>query len=166
MIRKLRFLAACLMVLGLVVGNGTFAEPQSKSKGHSEQKVKGHKQLSGKEMVGDKLKQNGNHKIHSNGKFSTYANVSNGKIAGISVKHSEKGDIPVTKYKTNKKMAQVPAPASSVQFASVTYAQDLYIDTIWIGYAYIDDFGFEIIYWFPYDMILDGDTGAIEYYPA
>jgi len=30
----------------------------------------------------------------------------------------------------------------------------------------VDDFGNEEIYWFPYDMILDGDTGAVEYIPA
>ena len=27
-------------------------------------------------------------------------------------------------------------------------------------------YGDEVIYWFPYDMIYDGDTGAIEYIPA
>ena len=31
--------------------------------------------------------------------------------------------------------------------------------------AFIDDNGDEQIYWFPYEMILDGDTGAIEYVP-
>ena len=41
--------------------------------------------------------------------------------------------------------------------------QDL--GTVWIGYSYIDDYGYEVIYWFPYDMIYDGDTGAIEYIP-
>jgi hypothetical protein len=51
-------------------------------------------------------------------------------------------------------------------YASLLLAQDAYIGTMWIGYAYIDDYGDEVIYWFPYDMILDGDTGAIDYYPA
>ena len=35
----------------------------------------------------------------------------------------------------------------------------------YIGYAYYDDYGDEQIYWFPVDMIYDGDTGAIEYVP-
>jgi hypothetical protein len=29
-----------------------------------------------------------------------------------------------------------------------------------------DDYGDEQIYWYPYDMILDGDTGAVEYVPV
>ena len=33
------------------------------------------------------------------------------------------------------------------------------------GYSFIDEYGDEQIYWFPYEMILDGDTGAIEYVP-
>ena len=36
---------------------------------------------------------------------------------------------------------------------------------IYIGYAYYDDYGDEVIYWFPYEMILDGDTGAVDYIP-
>jgi hypothetical protein len=61
-------------------------------------------------------------------------------------------------------MAQ--GPRGGFQLASYLLAQDQYVGTMWIGYAYIDDYGEEIIYWFPYDMILDGDTGAIDYYPA
>ena len=37
--------------------------------------------------------------------------------------------------------------------------------TTYIGYAYIDDNGDEQIYWWPYEMIYDGDTGAVEYVP-
>jgi hypothetical protein len=35
--------------------------------------------------------------------------------------------------------------------------------TEYIGYTYIDDDGNEEIYWLPYDMILDGNTGAVQY---
>ena len=86
------------------------------------------------------------------------------QIAGVRVRHSERGDVPVTKYKTTTKMAS--GPASGIQLASYYPAQDQYIGTMWIGYGYIDDWGDEYIYWFPYDMILDGATGAIDYYPA
>ena len=41
-----------------------------------------------------------------------------------------------------------------------------YVGTTWIGYSYIDEYGYEDIYWYPYDMILDGDTGAVEYVAA
>ena len=82
-------------------------------------------------------------------------------IAGVSVKHSKKGDVPVKKYKTKKKMAQT----EGLRYASYNLAQYQDIGTTYIGYAFIDDNGDEQIYWFPYEMILDGDTGAIEYVP-
>jgi hypothetical protein len=172
MIRKLRFLAVPLVLLGLVAAGGP-AFAQSKSNGQAQKQQKGdnsskekkaHKNMSGKDLLGDKIKQNGTHKIHENGKFSTFVNVSNGKIAGVNVKNADKGDVPVTKYKTNKDMAQ--GPASGVQFASLVYAQSQYVGTLWIGYAYTDDYGYEYIYWFPYYMILDGDSGAVDYVPG
>jgi hypothetical protein len=166
MIPRLRFLAAYVTAVGLVAAGGSVVA-QPKDKQHKDAKAshaKQHKNMSGKDLVGDKIKQNGNHKIHQNGKFAASVDVQNGKIAGVRVKHSEKGDVPVTKYKTTTKMAS--GPASGIQLASYYPAQDQYIGTMWIGYGYIDDWGDEYIYWFPYDMILDGDTGAIDYYPA
>jgi hypothetical protein len=35
--------------------------------------------------------------------------------------------------------------------------------TVYIGYAYTDEYGNEEIYWFPEEMIEDLDTGAVEY---
>jgi hypothetical protein len=172
MIRRLRFLAAYVTAVGLVAAGGSvIAQPKDKPDKQDKQQNKGgsshaktHKSMSGKDLVGDKIKQNGKHKIHTHGKFATSVDVKNGKIAGVSVNNADKGDVPVTKYKTNKKMAS--ATTSGIQLASYALAQDEYLGTMWIGYAYIDDYGEEIIYWFPYDMILDGDTGAIDYYPA
>jgi hypothetical protein len=167
MTRKTRFLTALLTTLTLIVaGSAALADPKDKSANAKDKSAhaKQHKNMSGKDLVGDKVKQNGTHKIHENGKFSASVDVSNGKIAGVKVRHADRGDVNVTKYKTTKKMAE--APTSGIQLASLLLAQDAYVGTMWIGYGYIDDYGDEIIYWFPYDMILDGDTGAIEYYPA
>lgn len=162
--------AVCVAVALVTAGGQAFADPKDKGQNPKQQgggkssKEKQHKHYSGKDMLGDKIKTNGSHKIQDHGKFSAFANVSNGKIAGISVKHAEKGDVPVTKYKTTTKMAQ--GPTSGIMLASYLLAQSQYIGTLWIGYGYIDDYGDEIIYWFPYDMILDGETGAIDYYPS
>jgi len=166
MIPRLRFLAAYVTAVGLVAAGGSvIAQPKDKQeKGAKSAHVKQHKNMSGKDLVGDKIKQNGNHKIHQNGKFAASVDVQNGKISGVKVNHADKGAVPVTKYKTTKKMAS--GPTSGIQLASYYPAQDQYVGTMWIGYGYIDDYGDEIIYWFPYDMILDGDTGAIDYYPA
>jgi len=113
----------------------------------------------GKDLIGQRIKNNGHHQIDKKGDHTVFAEVRDGKIAGVHVKHAKKGDIPVKKYKTNKKMAEADGlrpPAYPAQ----------YVGTVYIGYAYVDDFGNEEIYWFPYDMIYDGDTGAIEYVPA
>jgi hypothetical protein len=117
-----------------------------------------------KQMLGDRVKHDGHHVIHQKGKYTATAEVRNGKVAGVHVKHSEKGDIPVKKYKTHKKMAQ--ASFGRVVNASFTPGQDQDMGTVYIGYAFVDDEGNEEIYWFPMEMILDGDTGAIEYVPA
>jgi hypothetical protein len=116
----------------------------------------------GKQMVGEKLKTDGHHEIHQKGKYHTVAEVKGGKIAGIHVRHEQKGDIPVTKYKTHKKMALV---GGQTMYASLVLAQMQDMGTVYIGYSYIDDYGEAETYWFPYDMIVDGDTGAVDYIP-
>src|SRR5580658_4993095 len=64
-----------------------------------------------KQLVGDNLKHDGHHDIDHKGKFTTSVEVRGGKSAAVSVKHSERGNIPVKKYKTHKKMT----PAASGQ---------------------------------------------------
>jgi len=178
MVRILRFLVTLFAIVGLAAIDGSaLAQPkdrkdkdrkeQSDAKGKKdgkEQKVKQHKHHNGKDLVGDKIKKNGKHALQQNGKHTAYVDVKQGKIAGVSVKHADKGDVPVKKYKTTKKMAE--APIGGIQPVSLVLAQAQYLGTTWIGFSYFDDWGDEVIYWFPYDMILDGDTGAIEYFPA
>lgn len=121
--------------------------------------VKKHNHHSGHSLVGAKLKTEGTHQIDKKGKHTVSAEVKHGKIAGIHVKHDVKGDVPVTKYKTKKKMASLDSAPDGTQPA------DTDLGMVWIGYAYIDEDGYEEYYWFPAEEILDGDTGAIEYVP-
>jgi hypothetical protein len=116
-----------------------------------------------KKLLGDNIKKDGRHDIDHKGKFTTTAEVKHGKIAAIHVKHSERGDIPVKKYKTHKKMAQ--AAREHLVYASYVLVQDTDMGTVYIGYSYIDDDGNEETYWVPEEMVLDGDTGAVEYVP-
>jgi hypothetical protein len=116
----------------------------------------------GKQLLGENIKANGNHVIQKKGPYTASVEVKDGKVAGVHVKHAKNGDVPVKKYKTNKDMAQ----AAGHKFTSFLSSQDQYLGTVWIGYAYVDEYGVETIYWFPYDMILDGYTGAVEYVPA
>ncbi len=162
MVKLLRFLPAFFAVLGLVAMPGS-AIPQPKDKKDGmEKKAKQHKHRNGKDLLGANIKKGGEHKVHANGKHTAFVKVSNGKVTGVRVSHADKGDVPVTKYKSKKKMAEAPA---SFQTVSFTVAQLEYLGWTWIGYSYIDDWGDEVIYWFPYDMVYDADTGAIEYIP-
>jgi hypothetical protein len=163
MTRIARFLVPLFAVVGLVAIDGAVLA-QPKDKNPKEQKVKQQKHHNGKDLVGDKIKQDGKHAFHQNGKNTAYVDVKGGKIAGVTVTHAEKGNVPVKKYKSTKKMAD--ATTFGIQPVSFLLAQATDLGTVWIGYSYIDDYGNEVIYWFPYDMILDGATGAIDYVPV
>jgi len=160
---RARDLAVILAVIALAAMAG-FADAQGKGKGKGKGK---HNHLSGQQLLGDKIKTNGNHVIHKNGKYTASASVKDGKVTGVNVKHSEKGDVPVKKYKTNKKMAGLAGESSGI--SRVAYrgilAQTQDLGMTYIGYSYFDEYGDEYIYWFPYEMIYDGDTGAVEYVP-
>ena len=134
-------------------------DDKAKGKGKGKGKAK-HK--NGKQLLGDKIKTDGKHVVETNGPHTVSMEVKDGKIAGMHVKHSKKGVLPVTKYKTKTKMAS----ADTLQFASIQRVQLQDLGIVYIGFAYYDEYGNEVIYWYPYDMIYDGDTGAIEYIPV
>jgi hypothetical protein len=125
--------------------------------------VKAQHHHDGKQLVSDKLKKDGHHDIDHKGKYTASVEVKGGKIAAFQVKHSEKGNIPVKKYKTHRKMAQ--AAVAHLMYASFQLAQMQDMGMEYIGYSYVDDDGNEEIYWYPVEVIFDGDTGAVEYVP-
>ena len=113
----------------------------------------------GKALLGEKIKGNGQKALDKKGNYAASVDVKDGKIAAFHVKHAQKGEVQVTKYKTTKKLA-----TNGVRILAAAYGQE-YVGTTYIGYSYEDEYGNEEIYWFPYDMILD-PSGAIEYVPA
>ena len=177
--RTVSKLAVYLAAAALAAGGGALAQPKDKDKEKGkdrqaqgegkgppegkEKKAKQHKHQNGKSLVGDKIKKNGKHEFHKHGKHTAFVDVQDGKIRGVNVKHAEKGDVPVKKYKTHKKMAGVSE--GGVMPVNLLLVQAQSLGTTWIGYAYIDDWGDEVIYWFEYEMIYDGDTGAVDYVP-
>jgi len=159
-----RLFTAGVAILGMsaLAGSALAAgkdDDKEKGKGKGKGKAK-HK--NGKQLLGDKIKKNGKHALETVGPHSVFVDVKDGKIAGMQVKHSKKGELPVTKYKTKTKMAS----AGVMQFASMQHVQLQDLGTVYIGFSYFDEYGYEEIYWYPYDMIYDGDTGAIEYIPV
>ena len=157
--------AAALATNGtaLAQGKGQDKEKGKERQSQGDKKPKKQKHENGKNLVGDKIKKNGKHEFHKHGKNTASVDVQDGKIRGVSVKNSDTGNVPVKKYKTNKKMAD--ASAGGVMPVNLILAQAYSVGTTWIGYAYIDEYGEEVIYWFEYEMIYDGDTGAVEYVP-
>jgi hypothetical protein len=166
MIRKHHLLTSLVAATGLLVFAGATlaAKPEGKPAAGNSQTAhqkKAHHQ-NGKQLLGEKIKTNGRHAIDKKGDVTAAVEVKDGKIVGMHANHAKKGELPVKKYKSSQKMAR----ADGLQGAAhLTAAQYEYVGTTYIGYAYIDDYGDEQIYWFPVDMIYDGDTGAIEYVP-
>ena len=146
-----RALAGALALSGLGFMPLGFAKDDDKPKGKGKARHN-----NGKDKLGDRIKANGQHKIDQKGPHAISVDVKDGKIAAFHVKHDKKGELPVKKYKTNKKMAQLDA-----RQPAIVLVQYQYVGTTYIGYSYIDEDGYEEIYWYPYDMILDGDTGAV-----
>lgn len=146
-----RVLAAAVIGL-LAIGNMAFAVAAKKQNHHD-----------GHQLVAAKLKADGHHDLEKKGHYTASVESKRGKIAAFHVVHDTKGNIPVKKYKTNKKMVQ--ATGSHLTYAAFALPQDTDMGTVEIGYSYIDDNGNEEIYWFPAEEILDGDTGAVEYVP-
>jgi hypothetical protein len=148
-----RLLPAILAVFAMSVAGNAAIAAAAKAQHHHD----------AKQLLGEKLKQDGHHDIDHKGKFTTSVEVKGGKIAAVHVVHSEKGNIPVKKYKTHTKMAQ--NIEGHFVYASFRLAQMQDMGEEYIGYSYVDDFGNEEIYWFPVEVVYDGDTGATEYVP-
>jgi hypothetical protein len=151
-----RLVTTYLAGSGLLLAAGAVnAAPQK------EKKAKKAKHRDGRALLGEKIKKNGRHDLEKKGPHTVSAEVKDGKIAGMRVKHDSKGEVAVTKYKTGKKMAQT----GGLVRTSYQFAQAQSLGVAYIGYAYIDEYGYEEIYWYPYEMIWDGDIGAVEYVP-
>jgi hypothetical protein len=108
--------------------------------------------LNGQALLSDKIKQNGKHKIHTAGKTDVFAEVSNGKVVGMSA-----AGMQVKKVKSRQKLA-VTMPG--VTLASMQLAQaQIYYYGYWV-YDPVADY----YYWFPADAVIV-DTTWVDYVP-
>jgi hypothetical protein len=162
MVNQIRRKLSAAIALGGLLGFAELGWAQAKKEADKPKAKAKHNHKNGKDLLGDKIKVNGQHKIDQKGPHTVSVDVKDGKIAAFHAKHEKKGELPIKKYKTNKKMAQL----DRVLPPGIVLAQYQYVGTTWIGYSYYDEYGYEEIYWYPYDMILDGDTGAVEYVAA
>ncbi|WP_342722381.1 hypothetical protein AAFG07_24255 [Bradyrhizobium sp. B097] len=108
-------------------------------------------QLNGKDLLGENIKKNGKHKIHSTGKkVDVLAEVNNGKVTGISAVGMQ-----VKKVRSRQKLAET-APGITLVGMQVAQA-----DTYYYGYWVYDDLT-DYYYWFPADYVLV-DSSWVEY---
>jgi hypothetical protein len=123
-----------------------------------------HQHHNGQQLVGNKINANGKHDLHKVGDHTVSIQVSNKKVAGLTVSHRTKGNVAVKKYKSSKKMAHGTdlgrEADSDIQLAAYQIAQSI----VYIGYAFSDGID-EYIYWFPAEMVVDPFTGAVDYIP-
>ena len=86
------------LVLGLIAAATTIEASRialAKEKHH----------LNGKDLLGDRIKKNGKHKIHTTGKkVDVYAEVNNGKVTGVTA-----AGMQVKKVKSRQKFAECPS---------------------------------------------------------
>ena len=108
-------------------------------------------QLNGKDLLGENIKKNGKHKIHSTGKkVDVLAEVNNGKVTGLSAVGMQ-----VKKVRSRQKLAET-APGITLVGMQVAQA-----DTYYYGYWVYDDLT-DYYYWFPADYVLV-DSSWVEY---
>lgn len=128
----------------------------------------------GAKLLGAKINTDGKHEIDKGPEHTVFAQVRGKKIAGVTATHKTKGELPVKKYKSKKKMVQVDrfnqmaaeTDGGLVQRVDFRVAQ-LPGDIVYIGYSVIDPLtGFEDIYWYPAEVVIDPFTGAIDYIPV
>jgi hypothetical protein len=98
--------------------------------------------LNGNALLADKIKQNGKHKIHKAGNADVYAEVSNGKVVGISA-----AGMQVKKVKSSQKLAET---APELILAGMQLAQtQVYYYGYWV-YDPVADY----YYWFTSDVVI------------
>ena len=108
--------------------------------------------LNGQALLGDKIKQNGKHKIHTAGKTDVFAEVSNGKVVGVSA-----AGMQVKKVKSHQKLA-VTTPG--LILTSMHLAQ---MQVYYYGYWVYDPVA-DYYYWFPADVVIV-DATWVDYVP-
>ena len=133
-----RRIALGLMATATTIGASPFAF--AKEKHH----------LNGKDLLGENIKKNGKHKIHTTGKkVDVFAEVNNGKVTSVTA-----AGMQVKKVRSRQKLAET---TPGITLASMQLAQ---ADVYYYGGVY-DDLTDTYI-WFPADYVIV-DSSWVEY---
>lgn len=134
------------IVLGLVASIGTVA---ASGAALAKKKKKHH---NARALLGDRIKKNGKHKLHTAGKIDVSVDVNNGKVVGLTAAHPGKGNLPVRKVKSRQKLAEAD-PAVILAGMQLAQASDWYY-----AYWFVDDDEDDWYYWFTADVIIVDDS--------
>ena len=109
-------------------------------------------QHNGHALLGDKIKKNGKHKLHKAGKVDVSAEVTNGKVVGLTASDPAKGNLQVRKAKSRQKLAEASPDLveNRVQLAQTTVVY-------YYGY-WFDDGVDDWYYWFPAEVVIVDET--------
>jgi len=127
-----------------------------------------HQHFAAHTLLGNKLHTDGKHEIHKHGEHTIHVHVAKGKVTTLTVTHRTKGNIPVRKFKTTKKVVQ---DGGSTRIGEVTGEGTIHLvvdsgtkvaqATVYYGYAFFDGTDW-VIYWFPADYVVV-DASWVEY---
>lgn len=107
--------------------------------------------LNGNDLLGERIKKNGKHKIHTTGKKAdVFAEVNNGKVTAVSA-----AGMQVKKVRSRQKLAET---APGITLASMQLAQ---VDVYYYGYWVYDDLT-DYYYWFTSDYVIV-DSSWVDY---
>ena len=105
--------------------------------------------LNGGALLGEKIKQNGKHKIHKAGKVDVFAEVKGGKVVGVTAAGME-----VKKVKSRQKLASTE---SGLILTGMELAQ---VEVFYYGYWIYDPYG-DYYYWFTSDVVIVDETWVL-----
>ena len=117
----------------------------------------------GRALLGPRLKQNGKHQLDKAGNATVTAEVNNGKVVAMTATDPQKGNLPVCKVKSRKKMAALDP--GIVRVAAINDTPKLAQDIVYY-YAWCFDDGVDLwCYWYPADVVIV-DAGWVDYGPV
>ena len=147
--------------LGLLTSASTLAATgvALAQKDRKEKKAKKH--ANGRQLLGDKIKQNGKHKLAKAGRADVEVEVRGGKVAALTAQHPEKGSLPVRKVRSKQKMADA-APSLILAAATSGNIQVAQSSDWYYGYWFEDEAD-DYYYWFTADEVYADDSWA-DYY--
>ena len=109
--------------------------------------------LNGKDLLGERIKKNGKHKIHATGKkVDVFAEVNNSKVTAVTA-----AGMQVKKVRSRQKLAET---TPGITLASMQLAQ---VDVYYYGYWVYDPVA-DYYYWFTADVVIV-DASWVDYVP-